>query len=200
MSVLAWFLFVILVISLTLLAFFIFNVLLPSIKNENTESTNPVFSEKEIKYVIPEDEPKVSSEKRALVLCSANKTFKGDVTEFNPKHTCRLVSTVYNSGSDCKFACIGLGDCVKACPQEAIEIVNHTAVINNLCIGCGDCLSSCPKNIIHLVPKETNSYIVCNNGENSLTSCSCLRKEEKIERKPKKGFKIWAYCYKIIKH
>jgi len=49
--------------------------------------------------------------------------------------------------------CIGSGSCVKACPEDALGIVNGKAVLTNAsaCIGHGACLSACPVEAIHLV-------------------------------------------------
>lgn len=49
--------------------------------------------------------------------------------------------------------CIGSGACVKACPEEALGIVNGKAVLTNAsaCIGHGACLAACPVEGIQLV-------------------------------------------------
>lgn len=49
--------------------------------------------------------------------------------------------------------CIGSGSCVKACPEEALGIVNGKAVLTNAaaCIGHGACLTACPVEGIQLV-------------------------------------------------
>ena len=49
--------------------------------------------------------------------------------------------------------CIGSGSCVRACPEQALGIVNGKAVLTNgaACIGHGACLSACPVEAIKLV-------------------------------------------------
>jgi thioredoxin reductase (NADPH) len=49
--------------------------------------------------------------------------------------------------------CIGSGACAKACPEEALGIVNGKAVLKNAaaCIGHGACLAACPVEAITLV-------------------------------------------------
>jgi len=39
--------------------------------------------------------------------------------------------------------CKGCGLCIKACPFEAINLVNKLAIINEKCTACGACISSC---------------------------------------------------------
>jgi thioredoxin reductase (NADPH) len=49
--------------------------------------------------------------------------------------------------------CIGSGACAKACPEEALGIINGKAVLKNAaaCIGHGACLAACPVDAITLV-------------------------------------------------
>ncbi len=49
--------------------------------------------------------------------------------------------------------CIGSGACAKACPEEALGIINGKAVLKNAaaCIGHGACLAACPVEAIKLV-------------------------------------------------
>ncbi len=43
-----------------------------------------------------------------------------------------------------KYDCVGCGDCVDACPVQAIEVINGKAVIDNeKCINCNICVGSC---------------------------------------------------------
>jgi len=43
-----------------------------------------------------------------------------------------------------KDNCKGCALCVKACPFEAIDMVNGIAVINEKCTGCNQCIPACP--------------------------------------------------------
>ena len=49
--------------------------------------------------------------------------------------------------------CIGSASCVRACPEEALGIINGKAVLTNAsaCIGHGACLAACPVDAIKLV-------------------------------------------------
>ena len=48
-----------------------------------------------------------------------------------------------------KEKCIGCGLCKKNCPNEAIEVVDFHAVINQeKCTKCGKCAEVCPKKCI----------------------------------------------------
>lgn len=188
------------ILLILLLIFFLFYILLPSIKSDVSEDVNPIYSEIEKSFVATKEIPVPTSELRAVVLCNPEKSFKNKQLIFNSKHSCSFIANTKNSSSDCAFACIGLGDCVKVCPQGGIFIKNNTAVVSSACIGCGKCVEVCPKGLIKLLPAETKELILCNyNGDSCITSCSHKEKSEKLERTAKNHFKIWDFYYKLIK-
>jgi len=48
--------------------------------------------------------------------------------------------------------CTGCGDCLQACPEEAIVVQEDKAVINQeLCTSCADCMTACPESAIYEV-------------------------------------------------
>ena len=64
------------------------------------------------------------------------------------------------------FGCMGLGDCVKVCPEGAICIRNGIAHIDTRkCIGCGLCVRTCPRGIIELMADKEKVLLTCNNKE-----------------------------------
>jgi len=189
---------IILVVSLLLL--FLFYILFPSIsKNQKEINEDPLISNEEINYIKPRVEASLPSDKRAFVLCSGEKNLLYNIERFNSEHSCLMIASTHESGTDCKYACIGLGDCAKVCPQNAIIIKNHTAMVTSLCVGCGGCIEVCPKNIIQLFPKDSQLLASCMNSENNASGCSENGEEKKLEWSNKKYFKIWEYCYKIFK-
>lgn len=187
------------IIFAVLICFFLY-VLTPKKTRElKYTDDDSVISDDERNYITPDIPLTKLNDKKAFVLCSHEKEFKVDRSIFNKQHTCFMINSDNGTGTDCKYSCIGLGDCVKACPQEAIKIINNTAVVTSLCIGCGRCIDVCPLHIIKLIPVDTNKMAVCSNCNHDPTSCSLIQKEKKIEWPEKKDFKIWSSCYKIIK-
>ena len=78
-----------------------------------------------------------------------------EATKKDEKHlrdgfkTCREAAEHWEGENVCTFSCIGLGDCARACPQNAICVENGVAYVNSeLCIGCGICAKNCPKEAI----------------------------------------------------
>ncbi|HDL77710.1 MAG TPA: RnfABCDGE type electron transport complex subunit B [Lentisphaerae bacterium] len=61
----------------------------------------------------------------------------------------------------CSYGCLGFGDCERACPFDAIHIVNGLAVVDyEKCTGCGKCVEACPRNIIELVTFSTDPLMI----------------------------------------
>ncbi len=75
----------------------------------------------------------------------------------------------------CKFGCLGLGNCVKACPNEAISIVAGVARVDEAkCTGCMSCATACPRNLIIPVRPNRNVVIACASlAKGAVTTRSC---------------------------
>ena len=190
-----------LLIVITVVLFFLVYIFVPAVKKQTKIHENMIFSniETTLFSVFHTTEKIVKPEKKAVVLCNCDKNFKNDSQVYKLSGvSCSVVASSKASMNDCKFSCIGLGDCKKVCPQDAIFIKNKTAIISSLCRGCGLCVNACPKNLIKLVPIVQNQTISCKNQTENLTTCSNFQKEFKISYPQKKYFKFWQSCYRIL--
>lgn len=68
----------------------------------------------------------------------------------------------------CAYGCLGFGDCVRVCPQEALHMVDGLPEVDyEKCNGCGACVEACPRGVIERIPfkKERMLVVACSNPE-----------------------------------
>ena len=76
---------------------------------------------------------------------------------------CRSAKTVGSGGKACTFGCLGLGNCVRACPFGAMSMgADGLPVIDpEICTGCGVCVETCPQGVLSLVPAQNRVFVAC---------------------------------------
>lgn len=102
----------------------------------------------------------------AYVQCAGDCNATKPRAEYVGLHDCRAAVLSGLPFMDCAYGCLGLGSCVKVCPQGAIRIENGIAVVNaNKCVGCGLCSKTCPKGIIGMHDRTTKVAVRCSNKD-----------------------------------
>lgn len=80
--------------------------------------------------------------------------------------SCAAANLAYGGPSKCQFACIGMGDCMRACKFKAIEMVNGMPNIHAAkCVGCGACMRACPKQVIEVMAANVPVYVPCSSKD-----------------------------------
>lgn len=77
-------------------------------------------------------------------------------------------ASILPGGGDlgCGYGCLGLGSCVKACPFDAIHVVDGVAVVDKeKCVACGKCVETCPNHLIELVPYDAKHLVQCSSHD-----------------------------------
>lgn len=97
--------------------------------------------------------------------------------EYHGVEDCKMLAFVPAGGpKTCNYGCLGYGSCVKACPFDAIHIVDGIAKVDKeKCKACSKCITECPKNLIELVPYEAEHLVQCNSkdkGKDVMKGCS----------------------------
>ncbi len=108
----------------------------------------------------------VSAPKVAKVLCQGEKGVVKDKYEYVGATSCRTAASMAGGPKLCPYACVGLGDCERACKFGAISIHNGIAHIDETkCTACGACEKTCPRGVIKLLPLHSTVVVRCRNSE-----------------------------------
>jgi RnfABCDGE-type electron transport complex B subunit len=96
----------------------------------------------------------------AYLRCQGHSSFE---TDYNGPKTCAAAAIPAQGPYSCKFSCLKLGDCVKACQFGAISInIGELPVIDtDICGGCGGCMRACPKKVIAVGPLSRSIQVGC---------------------------------------
>lgn len=114
-------------------------------------------------------------QRKAVVACQGSYVHTSDKYNYEGIETCAACNTLYNGRAECRFGCLGYGDCAKVCKFGAIEVSNGVAkIIPENCTGCGACTAVCPNNIIWVLPESEKPVVLCANKERgALTRKGC---------------------------
>ena len=105
-------------------------------------------------------------EQVAVIRCHGDCEHTAHRMDYVGIRSCEAAKTMYGGNGKCIFGCIGLGDCIKVCPEGAICIENGMAHIDTRkCIGCGLCARTCPRGIISLMADVERVMVTCSNKD-----------------------------------
>lgn len=115
--------------------------------------------------------------KVAFVKCAGTCEKAKQDYEYTGVEDCAAMAFVPNGGpKSCNYGCLGFGNCVKACPFDAIHVVDGIAKVDpKVCKACGKCVAACPKHLIELVPYEAMHLVQCSSkdkGKDVMSACS----------------------------
>ena len=129
-----------------------------------------------------EAEPKL-----ARMVCGGGTGCK-DKEDYHGVDDCRAAVLVHGGAKACRYACVGLGSCVDACPFEAIFMGEDGLphVIEERCTACGACERICPTNVIQVMPAKRMVWVKCSSHDKGKvvnkickTGCIACKKCEK---------------------
>ncbi|MCB6366184.1 RnfABCDGE type electron transport complex subunit B [Intestinibacillus massiliensis] len=85
-----------------------------------------------------------------------------DKAKYEGLQDCQAALRVAGGPKACQFACVGLGTCERACPFDAIHVVNGVATVDSeKCTACKKCVAACPQHIIDIVPDKCKVHVNC---------------------------------------
>ena len=113
----------------------------------------------------------------ATVVCQGSTDRCKNKFDYHGIQDCVAASLVNDGNRACKYACLGLGTCVKACKFDAIHIDERTGIAKvdpEKCTSCGACVRACPKNVLSLQPETVPVRLMCRAAEEGqLVSDNC---------------------------
>lgn len=106
----------------------------------------------------------------AVVRCNGTCDHRQRTSQYDGYKSCAIEHSLYRGESDCTFGCLGCGDCVTACPFDAIHMDEKglPVVSEEKCVACGACVKACPRNIIELRNKgvkDRRVFVCCVNKD-----------------------------------
>ncbi|MCW3491369.1 RnfABCDGE type electron transport complex subunit B [Dethiobacter alkaliphilus] len=99
----------------------------------------------------------------------AQLTCAGDCATAKEKHQyhgvkdCKAALMFSGGPTACSYGCLGLGNCERVCPVDAITMSDKGLPIIDVdaCISCGKCKNTCPRQVIELVNAKTVHHVRC---------------------------------------
>jgi electron transport complex protein RnfB len=109
-------------------------------------------------------EAKEIDKKVAILKCQGRDV--ADRYEYEGIKTCRAANLLHGGPKECLFGCIGFGDCAKACPFDALHMVDGFPVVDEKkCKSCGKCVKACPKNLFELLSLSKLVHVRCRSSD-----------------------------------
>lgn len=111
----------------------------------------------------------------AVLHCNGDCNATQKKFDFNGVPSCQAAKRFYGGTGACSFGCLGYGDCVHVCDNDAISIKEGIAHIEAArCGACGKCVKVCPQHLISIRPVTKHIDVRCSSGENGkLTKLHC---------------------------
>ncbi|MGI6394947.1 MAG: RnfABCDGE type electron transport complex subunit B [bacterium] len=107
----------------------------------------------------------------AVLCCGGSFEKASKKTDYDGPSKCSIAQTVTCGDRGCPFGCLGLGECVSACPFGAMYMDEKTGlpvIIEEKCVACGKCVKACPRKLIEIRPlgrKSRRVWVNCKNTE-----------------------------------
>ena len=103
-------------------------------------------------------------DRMVVMRCHGISAYARVEAEYAGVKTCAAASLVFGGPKACKNGCLGLGDCVRVCPFDALlpgPRGHRPGRTPTECTGCGLCVPVCPKDLFTLYPRKHRIELSC---------------------------------------
>lgn len=103
----------------------------------------------------------------AQVRCAGTHAKAVKANEYQGVQDCTAANLLFGGPKSCKYGCLGMGTCVKACPFGAMTMSEDGLPIIDpeKCTGCAKCETVCPKKVIAMMPIGAHVRVNCNSHD-----------------------------------
>lgn len=113
----------------------------------------------------------------ARLACAGGRDVALRLAAYGGEPSCAAAAVTGGGGTACAWACLGHGDCQRACSFAAIRMnAQGLPVVDEArCTACGDCQRACPRGLFHIVPAAQSLWVACSNplaGSQLLDACA----------------------------
>jgi Na+-translocating ferredoxin:NAD+ oxidoreductase RNF subunit RnfB len=147
------------------------------------------------------DREAVEADKKvAVIKCQSggiNNTFLR--YEYSGVPTCKAATLLDSGPNRCKWGCLSMNDCLRACQFDAIHLdENGMRIINQeKCTGCGMCDKACPRHLIEIISAKKTVHILCSShdkGAEAKNACgnktACIACSLCVKKCPQKAIEM----------
>jgi electron transport complex protein RnfB len=83
-----------------------------------------------------------------------------------PIKDCQAANQIAGGFLACPSGCLGLGNCERECPFDAIKMIEDLPVVNaEKCTSCGICVSACPRSLFSIEKAKIPIYMGCSSTD-----------------------------------
>ncbi len=112
----------------------------------------------------------------ARVMCAGDADVAVQQAQYDGYSTCVAAASIASGGKGCRWGCVGLADCERACTFGAIRMTPQGLPVVDpaKCTACGDCVEACPKDLFVLMPAHRRLLVQCRSllaGEAATAVC-----------------------------
>lgn len=112
-----------------------------------------------------------------VMTCHGTTAYARNEAQYAGIPTCAAAALVFGGPRACKNGCLGLGDCVRACPFDALSLGEGgiARVDTAACTGCAVCVAVCPKDLFRLYPRARRVELSCKAvDKQSIVRATCM--------------------------